>query len=73
MEEAYPVVGVDTGGMTEEILGFLDEFANLRIAGRNGRFVYCSILDLMRESREIAWVYGAGAAEISGVSDLSAG
>lgn len=54
MEHAYPVVDVDTVRITERLLGFLEGFSNLRVSGRNGRFVYCSIHDLMKESREIA-------------------
>jgi protoporphyrinogen oxidase len=65
MEHAYPVVGVETGGTAVEILGYLEDFENLRISGRNGRFAYCSIHDIMRESSEIAErfaaVSGAGA------------
>ncbi len=73
MEHAYPVVDVDAGGIRDEILGFLERLSNLRISGRNGRFVYCSIHELMIESREIAGAYRAGAGEISGIANLSAG
>jgi hypothetical protein len=54
MEHAYPVVDVDAVGKRERLLGFLGGFSNLRVAGRNGRFVYCSIHDLMKESRGLA-------------------
>jgi protoporphyrinogen oxidase len=53
MDHAYPVVGVDAAEITGMVLGFLKTFTNLRVSGRNGRFVYCSIHDLMKESEEI--------------------
>jgi protoporphyrinogen oxidase len=59
IEHAYPVVEVTTGDTLVRIHKVLGDFHNLRIAGRNGRFVYASIHDLLRSSREIAEKYAA--------------
>lgn len=54
MEHAYPILDMDAVGITKLVLGFLDRFSNLTVSGRTGRFTYCSIHDLMKESRDIA-------------------
>ena len=69
MEYAYPVVDLDTGSITKEVLSFLERLSNLRLAGRNGRFVYCSIHDVMTESREIAETFMA-AAEFPSIANM---
>jgi protoporphyrinogen oxidase len=73
MEHAYPVIDLDSAGVTEQIMGFLGNFTNLRISGRNGRFVYCSIHDLAKESREIAEAYSVGSAPPLRPAGLSPG
>jgi protoporphyrinogen oxidase len=59
MEYAYPVLEVGTEEKTQRMLDFLRGFENLQIAGRNGRFTYTSIHEVLRLSREIVAEYVA--------------
>jgi protoporphyrinogen oxidase len=59
IEHAYPVLEVDTEGKVESILEYLEGFGNLHIAGRNGRFAYTSIHELLRWSRDMVQGYVA--------------
>jgi protoporphyrinogen oxidase len=72
IEYAYPVVDLESESRTTALLQFLDGFSNLAVAGRNGRFVYCSIHDLIIESRKIVGAYRACDAEFSGTAGLKA-
>lgn len=49
---AYPVLETGFEKNVTEVLDYLDRFRNLRLSGRNGRFVYAWIHDMMRFSRE---------------------
>lgn len=72
MAFAYPVVDLDSAGATGKILGFLEGFSNLSVSGRNGRFAYCSIHDLMIESRRMAATYQPSAGQPAETAGLRA-
>jgi protoporphyrinogen oxidase len=71
IDHAYPVLGVNTDRVTGELLRYLGEFTNLRVSGRNGRFVYCSIHDLIREGMETAGAMSMEGRAAHGAPDLS--
>lgn len=53
MPYAYPVLEIDFEEKIRKINGFLEGFSNLRFSGRNGRFVYGHIHDMMNMGKEI--------------------
>jgi len=53
LNHAYPVLTLEAERAVPEIADYLAGFANLTLAGRNGRFVYASIHDVLRSGREI--------------------
>ncbi|MBN2139034.1 MAG: FAD-dependent oxidoreductase [Sedimentisphaerales bacterium] len=57
LDYAYPVLTVGVEGAVKEILEYLSRFSNLRTSGRNGRFVYSWIHDMLRFGKEIVQEY----------------
>lgn len=53
MPYAYPVLELDFEEKIQQINRFLAGFSNLRFSGRNGRFIYGHIHDMMNMGREI--------------------
>lgn len=53
MNHAYPLLEVGYREKRAEIFDYLGIFANLELSGRNGRFVYAHLHDMMRFGREI--------------------
>ncbi len=62
---AYPVLSLDFEHSLGPILRYLDGFSNLALAGRNGRFEYGWIHDMMREGKEVAVSSAGGPSEIA--------
>ncbi len=54
LRHAYPVLSLDFERSVEGILRYLDGFENLTLAGRNGRFEYGWIHDMLRSGRDLA-------------------
>ncbi|MBP7571359.1 MAG: FAD-dependent oxidoreductase [Acidobacteria bacterium] len=52
LADAYPVLDVDARGRALAVEQFLGRFANLRLAGRPGRFAYSHLHDQLRQGRE---------------------
>jgi protoporphyrinogen oxidase len=59
MPYAYPVLEKDFEDRLQMIAGYLERFQNLRLSGRNGRFIYGHIHDMMNMGREIITEYRA--------------
>ena len=53
MSHAYPILELGYQARLAPVLEFLGQFHNLRLAGRNGCFVYSHLHDMMRSGREI--------------------
>lgn len=53
LDYAYPVLEIGYKEKISEINAFLKRFDNLRISGRNGRFVYSWIHDMMKFGKEV--------------------
>ena len=53
LNHAYPVLTLEAEQAVREITDYLAGFSNLTLAGRNGRFVYASIHDVLRSGREM--------------------
>jgi protoporphyrinogen oxidase len=53
MPHAYPVQSLDIESSVRRIHDYCAELANLEISGRNGRFSYIHLHDLLRLAREI--------------------
>ena len=60
ISHAYPILELGYEEKLENIFSFLRGFGNLRLTGRNGRFVYAWIHDMIRFGREIAEEYAPG-------------
>jgi len=50
---AYPVLSLDVERSLGTITGYLDGFSNLTLAGRNGRFEYGWIHDMLRGAKDL--------------------
>jgi protoporphyrinogen oxidase len=57
MKFAYPVLELGADEKILKIRGYLDKFDNLKITGRNGKFVYTHIHDMMKFGQEIIAEY----------------
>ena len=57
LDYAYPILEVGAEPAVREIRAYLESFANLTLSGRNGRFVYSWIHDMMKYGREIVGQY----------------
>jgi protoporphyrinogen oxidase len=53
MSHAYPILEFDYEVRIGPILEYLSQFRNLRLAGRNGCFVYSHLHDMMRSGKSI--------------------
>ncbi|UCD83821.1 MAG: FAD-dependent oxidoreductase [Deltaproteobacteria bacterium] len=53
LHNAYPILEVGYANKVQKINAFLKVFSNLKLSGRNGRFVYAWIHDMMRFGKEI--------------------
>jgi len=53
MKYAYPVLEVNTEDRIGKITKFLNGFENLRISGRNGRFEYTHLHDMMQLGKDV--------------------
>jgi len=58
INQAYPILELGYEEKLEKVFSFLRGFGNLRLTGRNGRFVYAWIHDMIRFGREIVEEYG---------------
>ena len=50
---AYPVLEKDVDEKIQKIIAFLKNFSNLEISGRNGKFLYAHVHDMMRFGKDI--------------------
>src|SRR5262249_8323907 len=57
MSHAYPILELGYEARLAPVLEFLGQFRNLRLAGRNGCFVYSHLHDMLRSGREIVDEY----------------
>jgi len=57
LECAYPVLEASVEEAVQEIRAYLQDFSNLKLSGRNGKFVYSWIHDMMRFGKEIVEQY----------------
>jgi len=53
MKNAYPVLELGFGEKLRQICDYFDQFENLSFTGRNGRFVYSHIHDMMQFGKDI--------------------
>ncbi len=53
MSDAYPILEIGVDVKIEKIFAFLNRFKNLRISGRNGRFLYTHVHDMMQFGKNI--------------------
>ncbi len=60
LKRAYPILTLDAERAVGEIAQYLERFSNLAISGRNGKFIYSSIHDMMRLGKTIVDRYAAG-------------
>jgi protoporphyrinogen oxidase len=61
MSHAYPVLELGSEARAARLLEHLGRFDNLRVTGRNGRFIYAWVDDMMRLGKELVQSYGARA------------
>ena len=55
---AYPVLGIDYEKKIHKLIAYLRNFNNLKLTGRNAKFMYSWIHDIMRSGKEIIQEYG---------------
>lgn len=53
MSNAYPILDLQSESAVNELLDYSGQFQNLRTAGRNGRFLYTSMLDMLKFGSEV--------------------
>ena len=53
LSRAYPVLEVGYEDTIQKVFAFLNNFSNLKISGRSGKFAYTHIHDMMRFGKEI--------------------
>jgi protoporphyrinogen oxidase len=53
MKNAYPILELGFEEKVQGIFTFLKDFENLRISGRNGKFLYTHVHDMMQFGKEI--------------------
>jgi protoporphyrinogen oxidase len=53
MPDAYPILEIGCEEKIRKIFKYLKRFSNLRISGRNGKFLYTHIHDMMRFGKDI--------------------
>ena len=52
MQHAYPVLEKGYEKRVQDVIDFVKGFANLNLSGRNGRYVYSHMHDMMRCGRD---------------------
>ena len=57
MHYAYPVLEIGFEAKTEKLFNYLKSFGNLSLAGRNSRFEYIHLHDIMKSGKEIVENY----------------
>jgi len=57
LKYAYPVLGIDYEEKLHKIITYLKGFNNLKLTGRNAKFMYSWIHDMMRAGKEIIQEY----------------
>jgi protoporphyrinogen oxidase len=57
LKYAYPVLGIDYEEKIQKITAYLKGFDNLKITGRNAKFMYSWIHDMMKSGKEIIQEY----------------
>jgi len=57
MNDAYPILEVGFEEKIGRIFSYLDRMRNLRVSGRNGRFLYTHVHDMMQFGKEIIDAY----------------
>jgi len=73
MSHAYPILELGYEARLAPVLEFLGRFRNLRLAGRNGCFVYSHLHDMMRSGREIVGEYPRNGDSGDSVSESRSG
>ena len=53
MSDAYPILEIGFEEKIEHIFSYLTTFKNLRISGRNGKFLYTHVHDMMKFGKDI--------------------
>lgn len=53
LNRAYPILELGYEARVQQVFAFLDSFSNLRISGRNGKFTYTHIHDMMRFGKNL--------------------
>lgn len=53
MRDAYPILETGFDHKIKTIFSYLKQFGNLRISGRNGKFLYTHVHDMMQFGRDI--------------------
>jgi protoporphyrinogen oxidase len=69
MSHAYPILELGYEARLAPVLEFLGRFRNLRLAGRNGCFVYSHLHDMMRSARDIVDEYLLDGGNLGSVPD----
>jgi protoporphyrinogen oxidase len=54
---AYPVLEMGFEKKRQQIVSYMKRFNNLKISGRNGRFLYTHLHDMLRSARDIVMEY----------------
>jgi protoporphyrinogen oxidase len=57
LDYAYPILELGFEEKVQKINAFLDGFSNLKITGRNGKFRYLWIHNMMKSGKEIIEEY----------------
>jgi len=65
LSHAYPILEVNYEDKIKKITSFLKDFSNLRVSGRNGRFVYSHIHNMLRFGKEVIEPYALAEMENS--------
>jgi protoporphyrinogen oxidase len=60
MKDAYPILELGVDQKIEQIFAYLKRFENLRISGRNGRFLYTHVHDMLQFGKDIMAEYPFG-------------
>jgi protoporphyrinogen oxidase len=53
MSNAYPILDLESENTVDMLLNYSGNFRNLRVSGRNGRFLYTSMLDMLKFGSEV--------------------
>jgi len=71
LSHAYPILEANFEDKIKEITCFLEGFSNLKVSGRNGRFAYSHIHNMMRFGKEVVEPYILNASENKLIKQLS--